>query len=102
MRPVAEASATFDRADIGPFLERLSEVTFRSFDRRRADLLTKWIGEQAIGPEANYVYAVVVDGRKTDMRIVVRIEDQDAVDLYFKTDPELVRRIDLLMDEFFE
>jgi hypothetical protein len=102
LRPVAEASANFDMADIGPFLERLSEVTLRSFDRRRADLLTEWIGEQAIGSEASYIYAVVVDGRKTDMRVVVRIEDQDAVDLYFYTDPELARRIDLLMDEFLE
>ena len=102
VRPWAETSANFDMADIGPFLERVSEVTQRSFDRRRAELLTKWIGEQAVDSEAKYLYAVVVDGRKTDMRIVVRKEDWDVADLYFYTDPELVRRIDLLMDEFFE
>ena len=101
-RPVAEASASFDMADIGPFLERLTEVTLRSFDRRRADLLTKWIGELAIGAEESYIYAVVIDGRKTDMRVTVRIEDQGAVNLRISTDPELARRIDLLMDEFFE
>jgi hypothetical protein len=102
VRPVAETSASFDMADIGPFLERLSEVTFRAFDRRRAGELTRWIREQGVGSEEEYIYAVDVDGRKTDMRVVAVIDDVDAVDLYIHTHPELIRRIDLLMDEFFE
>jgi hypothetical protein len=101
VRPVAETSATFDMEDIAAFLERVSEVTHLSFDRRRAELLTKWIREQDVGSETRYVYAVVVEGRRADMEVVARIEDHDAVDLHFATHPELVRRIELLFDEFF-
>ena len=98
----AEVSANFDLEDVEPFLLRLTTLMPGSFRERYARQLAAWIAEQPVDSEKRYVYGVVFDGKKTDLEVVAFMDDIDAPDLCFCTHPELARRIDRLIDDYFE
>ena len=98
---MAETSSAFGMEDIEPFLTRLATLMLRGLDDRRVADLTAKIAAQPLDSEETYIYSVVLDGRVTDLTIVAVMDDIDAPDLYFKSHPELIRRIDLLIKDYF-
>jgi len=90
---VGEASANFDMEDVEPVLRRISTLIESGFSAEDAKSLAAKISAQELESEHEYRYRVRIDGTSADLRVVAFMDDVDAPDLAFFTQPALARSI---------
>jgi hypothetical protein len=97
-----EASANFDMEDVAPFLKRLVALVDSGFTSADAEVLADRISKQALDSEREYKYPAGTKSGRTPMRIVVFMDDVDAPDIAFFTEPALADQINAAMAKYFE
>jgi len=97
---LAEASMNFDSDQVRPFLERVKPMIESGFgDGEIAQVLQMMEGLK-VDEEKEMELSIRYRGKQTVMRIDIFMDDINAPDMAFHTDPELAKEIDTAMKDF--
>ncbi len=84
----AEASAGFDLDDVRPFLDKVRRKV-KGMGKREINHLMARLQSLEPDEEETWCLPVVFRGREVELQIHLFMDDSDAPDLYFFTEPEL-------------
>lgn len=93
---LSEASTSFDRPAVQPFLVRVTEFV-EGFEAEQVRALMKDLGDVRVGSERDWSYTVRHRGAEVPLRIHVWLGSGGDVDLYFFSTPDLADEILLEM-----
>ena len=95
-----EASMNFDSENVRPFLERLKPLIESGFSDEEILQVQRMMEVLKIDDEKELEFPIRYRGRQTVLRVGIFMDDVNAPDVYFFTDPELAKEIDKEMEKF--
>jgi len=95
-----EASMNFDSENVRPFLERLKPLIESGFSDEEILQVQRMMEVLKIDDEKELEFPILYRGRETVLRVGIFMDDVNAPDVYFFTDPELAKEIDKEMEKF--
>ena len=89
-----ESSANFDSEEVGPFLARLKPLIELGFSDKEILQVQKTLESMKVDEEKDLEFPIRYQGEQTVLRIRIFMDDVNAPDLFFFTDPKLAEAID--------
>lgn len=91
-----------DLEDVEPILLRVAALVERGFSVQDARTLSASIAAQSVQSKREYRQRVRFRGAVVELQVVAFLDDFDAVDIDFITDPDLAQLIDKAINEHME
>lgn len=95
-----EASMNFDGENVRPFLKRLKPLVESGFADGEIAQVVQMLERLQIDEEREMEFSIRYRGKPTVLRIQIFMDDVNAPDVAFFTDPELAKEIDSAMEQF--
>jgi len=96
-----ESSSNFDLEHVRPFLERVSPLIESGFGLTEIEQVCQVVEAMEVDDEKELEFPIRYAGGDSHLRVGIFMDDEDAVDLYFFSKPELAIQIDDEMEKFF-
>ena len=97
---IKEASMNFDGENVRPFLERVKPLVESGFADPEIAQVLQMMGRLEIDDEKDIEFSIRYRGKPTVLRIQIFMDDVNAPDVAFFTDPELAKEIETAMSQF--
>lgn len=98
--PGAEASTNLDLADLTPLLKSVQRLIQSGFGDPEVAQIDGMVRLMPVGQTKELKFQTVFRGTSTLLRLQVKKDDVDAVDIWFFTSPELAADIQKAMKPF--
>ena len=98
--PGAEASTNLDLADLAPLLKSVQQLIQSGFGDAEAGQINAMARSMPVGQTKELKFQTVFHRTSTMLRLQVKKDDVDAVDVWFLTAPELAAEIQKAMKPF--
>jgi len=98
--PGAEASTNLNLADLAPLLKSVQQLVQGGFGDADVTQTNAIVRSMPVGQTKEMKFQMVFRGANTTVRLQVKKDDVDAVDIWFFTSPELAAEIQKAMKPF--
>lgn len=98
--PGAEASTNLDLADLTPLLKSVQRLIQSGFGDAEVAQIDAMVRLMPVGQTRELKFQTVFRGMKMAVRLQIKKDDVDAVDIWFFTSPELAAEIQKAMKPF--
>lgn len=88
-----EASAEFDSAKLGVLLKAIQPLIQKGFGEAQIGEIENSFRALAVNGTKQVSFPIVYDGVETELRVEVRKEDVDVVEIHFFSNPALAEQI---------
>ena len=89
----AEASVSCDASQLSPLLKAVQELIVKGFSETEVSQVANAFRSMAVGETKEFKFPVVFRDREATLRIQLKKDDVDAVEIWFFTEPELAAAI---------
>jgi len=98
--PGAEASTNLDLANLAPLLKSVQQLIQSGFGDADVAQTVTTVRSMPVGQTKEMKFKTVFREKETTLRLQVKRDDVDSVDIWFLTSPELATEIQKTMKSF--
>jgi hypothetical protein len=97
-KKLEEWSANLDAEDVNPILEKLAKQVESGFGAKEIAEVNGVLEDMKEEQTKAFRFPIVAAGEKTDLWLVIFMDDVNSPDLQIHSSPELIRKLDKLVD----
>ena len=92
----------FDVENVQSFLERVASIVPEGFSKSQIEQVVLLADELELNEEQGLKFQITLEGKPSELHILIFMDDVDAPDIYFFSPQALAKKIDAEMERFCE